>query len=92
LPETQQKLRKTNLSTFPYRTSALNADNWKDDFEKATREVLTNLEKETNVLRNCKSEALSRDFPMEADAYEHLICHNEGRIFSLKQILGDLPS
>jgi hypothetical protein len=82
---------KTNVGTFPWRTSVQEACDWKEAFEKEAREILTNLQKETNALMNCKSEALARDTPWTAEAYEQQISFDKGRIFSLKQILGDLP-
>jgi hypothetical protein len=80
-----------DLSTFPWRTSVQDACDWKESFEKEAHIILANLKNETNMLRNCKSEALAHNTPKIADGYEHWICFNEGRIFSLKQILGELP-
>jgi len=79
-----------DLSTFPWRTSIQAACDWKEGFEKETHQILENLKKETNALRNCKSEALVRDRLAEAASYEVMITFNEGRIFSLKQVLGEL--
>lgn len=82
---------KADLGTFPWRTSVQDACDWKEAFEKEIREILANLRKEVDSLQNCKSEALARGEGLRAEGFERWIYHDEGRIFSLRQVLGELP-
>ena len=91
----------TTLKEFPFnnrgkaasfpKSDLKTALEWKEQFEAEAREILANLEKEKRELKRQKLFAESNRNPAEISAYEELIAHDEGRIFSLKQLLGDLP-
>jgi hypothetical protein len=86
---------KANLANFPkvgpngYDEAEVNQ--WKKDFESEAREILGNLQKEVKRSREEQKLEKERCHAASVQAYEEYITHDLGRIFSLKQVLGELP-
>jgi hypothetical protein len=81
---------KENFRTFPWRTSVQDACDWKEKCEVEVRQILENLQKEKRELLMQKNTAIANNFYSEAQGYSELITFDEGRIFSLRQILGEI--
>lgn len=82
---------ENTLKTFPKECSTDPCNQWLIAFEKEAREILGNLERENHRLNIERNDEIDRGHRESARAYAEVMCHNSGRIFSLKQILGDLP-